>query len=157
MGFFFFCCCFDPPLRPPAHGCSRADDEQTFPRVSNVALLFPVQTVRPGSELEGVIEFFLDPGWHVYWKNPGDIGTAPFRLGELLPGITLKEVSWPAPSRFKTGEAFFYGYKGTPKWVVRLAIDPGMPGGAVPHRALRLFGSYATEPASPLRRSLKLR
>ena len=106
--------------------------EQTSPRVSNVALLFPVQTVRPGSEFEGVIEFFLDPGWHVYWKNPGDIGTAPVFDWELPPGITLKEISWPAPSRLKTGEAFFYGYEGNPKWVVRLAVDPSMPEGAYP-------------------------
>ena len=104
--------------------------EQTSPRVSNVALLFPVETVQPGSEFEGIIEFFLDPGWHVYWKNPGEVGTAPVFDWELPPGITLKEVSWPAPSRLKTGEAFVYGYEGNPKWVVRLAVESGMKEGA---------------------------
>jgi thiol:disulfide interchange protein len=106
--------------------------EKISPRVSNVALLFPAQEVRPGSELEGTIQFFLDPGWHVYWKNPGEIGLGPSFDWSLPPGVTVKELSWPAPTRFKRGGTIFYGYEGKPEWVVTLAIDPSVPSGTYP-------------------------
>ena len=106
--------------------------EETSPRVSNVALLFSSQQVRPGSELEGTIRFFLDPGWHVYWKNPGETGLAPSFDWSLPPGVTVKDISWPTPSRFKRGGAYFYGYEGTPEWIVTLAIDPSVPAGTYP-------------------------
>ena len=106
--------------------------DQTSPRVSNVALLFPTQIVRPGSDLQGIVEFFLDPGWHMYWKNPGEVGTAPTFDWELPSGITLKGISWPTPSRLRSGETFFYGYEGTPKWVVTLSVDPKMSPGTYP-------------------------
>jgi thiol:disulfide interchange protein DsbD len=106
--------------------------EETSPRLSNVALLFSSQQVRPGSELEGTIQFFLDPGWHVYWKNPGEAGLAPSFDWKLPPGVTVKDISWPTPSLFKRGETVFYGYEGSPEWVVTLAIDPNVPTGTHP-------------------------
>jgi DsbC/DsbD-like thiol-disulfide interchange protein len=106
--------------------------DQTSHRVSSIALLFPTQVVRPGGELQGIIKFFIDPGWHVYWKNPGEVGTAPTFDWSLPPGITLKELSWPSPSRLKEGGAFFYGYEGEPEWVVTLAVDSSVHEGTYP-------------------------
>lgn len=51
-----------------------------------------------------------EPGWHLYWKNPGDTGTptkikltdtTDFEMGELI---------WPSPEKFKTGDLISFGY-----------------------------------------------
>lgn len=123
---FFFSLCMHPLA------AAFPSVEQTSPRVSNVALLFSNQVVRPGSDFEGVIEFFLDPGWHVYWKNPGEVGTAPSFDWELPPGITLKQVSWPTPSRLQEGGTFFYGYSGNPKWIATFSVDASVQPGTYP-------------------------
>src|SRR5262245_53409862 len=46
--------------------------------------------------------FELKPGWHVYWKNPGDSGLPP--TVEWLNGtgsVEFSEFEWPVPKRIK--------------------------------------------------------
>ncbi|HEY5893477.1 MAG TPA: protein-disulfide reductase DsbD domain-containing protein [Chthoniobacterales bacterium] len=41
----------------------------------------------------------MAPGWHTYWKFPGDSGT-PTRIQWTLPaGFTIGELQWPVPSK----------------------------------------------------------
>jgi DsbC/DsbD-like thiol-disulfide interchange protein len=56
------------------------------------------------------IKLKLEPGWHTYWKNPGDsgipleveaVGAEPYRLGPL---------QFPTPHRFTTESGVSYGY-----------------------------------------------
>jgi thiol:disulfide interchange protein DsbD len=52
-----------------------------------------------GEESRVGVLFDLDPGWHLYWRNPGDTGLAPeldWQLG--LGGIG--KAHWPTPHRF---------------------------------------------------------
>jgi len=56
------------------------------------------------------LEFKLAKGWHVYWKNPGEIGFAP-KIEWGLPEGWMAEILYPLPQRIKTssgGEAFGY-------------------------------------------------
>ncbi len=49
------------------------------------------------------VEIRLKPGWHTYWRDPGDSGVPPtfdFAGSENLKGVT---VLWPAPERFPDG------------------------------------------------------
>ncbi len=56
------------------------------------------------------IRFQIDPHWHIYWKNPGDSGTAPkFRLQSAQ--ADLGAVEWPAPKRFVVGDFTNIGYE----------------------------------------------
>lgn len=96
-----------------------ADD----PAHAKVSVHFQTTTVRPGSEVEGIIQMSLDPDWHLYWKNPGETGLAPSFTWTLPPGVTIKEVLWPAPTLIHSGSNLFYGYEKNPKWIVRLAFD----------------------------------
>lgn len=53
--------------------------------------------------LRGGIEIRLDPGWHTYWRYPGDSGVPPtldFASSENVKSVT---VLWPAPKRFADG------------------------------------------------------
>lgn len=53
------------------------------------------------------------PGWHTYWKNPGDSGL-PTQLQWTLPaGMDAAEIAWPAPKKMFIGPLANYGYEGT--------------------------------------------
>ncbi len=111
---------------------SAANPAEARIQTANVALLFPSQLVRPGSQVEGLVQFYIDPGWHLYWKNPGDTGFAPTFDWQLPAGIQIKEITWPAPRRFECGGTFFYGYDKTPQWIVTLAFDEQLEEGVYP-------------------------
>jgi len=55
----------------------------------------------------------LDPGWHVYWRNPGESGLAP-ELRWNAPGLEMGPLAWPAPRVFRESEDELttYGYEG---------------------------------------------
>ena len=53
----------------------------------------------------------MDPGWHVYWRNPGDVGL-PTRLRWSVDGAQVVPTAWPAPSVFHESDSDLvsYGY-----------------------------------------------
>src|ERR1700729_2714064 len=58
---------------------------------------------RSGAVLLGGIAIQLQPGWHTYWRNPGDSGVPPrfdFSKSENIEAVT---VLWPAPVKFADG------------------------------------------------------
>jgi DsbC/DsbD-like thiol-disulfide interchange protein len=58
---------------------------------------------RSGAVLLGGIAFQLQPGWHTYWRNPGDSGVPPrfdFTKSDNVEAVT---VLWPAPAKFSDG------------------------------------------------------
>jgi thiol:disulfide interchange protein DsbD len=74
----------------------------------------------------------MEPGWHLYWKNPGDTGVAPTFDWQLPAGITIKDVQWPKPLRLERNGTFFFGYEKTPAWVVSIAFDESLKDGTYP-------------------------
>ena len=64
------------------------------------------------------------PGWHSYWKNPGDSGL-PTQLQWTLPvGVMAGDIQWPSPKRLPLGQLVNYGYEGTVLLPVPLTITP---------------------------------
>ena len=57
------------------------------------------------------VRFRLDPGWHLYWKNPGESGL-PTEVSWDTPGTTVDALQWPSPRPFRTpdGSITTYGY-----------------------------------------------
>src|SRR6201747_1724986 len=58
---------------------------------------------RSGAVLLGGVAFQLQPGWHTYWRNPGDSGVPPrfdFTKSENVETVT---VLWPAPTKIADG------------------------------------------------------
>src|SRR3989440_2045782 len=58
---------------------------------------------RSGAVLLGGIAFQIQPGWHTYWRNPGDSGVPPrfdFARSENIEAVTIL---WPAPTKFPDG------------------------------------------------------
>lgn len=59
------------------------------------------------------IRFTIAPGWHVYWKNPGESGLPTKVAWELPAGFSAESVAWPRPSRFSPdGQPAMFGYEG---------------------------------------------
>jgi thiol:disulfide interchange protein len=53
----------------------------------------------------------MDPGWHTYWKNPGDSG-GPFSImWNHGMDIIIEDVSWPTPEIIPYDPLITYGYK----------------------------------------------
>jgi DsbC/DsbD-like thiol-disulfide interchange protein len=58
---------------------------------------------RTGPVMLGGIAIQLQPGWHTYWRNPGDSGVPPrfdFSKSDNLDSVTIL---WPAPVKFDDG------------------------------------------------------
>ncbi|RYZ47774.1 MAG: hypothetical protein EOP07_26585, partial [Proteobacteria bacterium] len=56
------------------------------------------------------IRFEIEDHWHIYWKNPGDSGTAPkfqFTSASVDVGVT----AWPTPKRFPISGMTNIGYE----------------------------------------------
>jgi DsbC/DsbD-like thiol-disulfide interchange protein len=81
---------------------ARAQDSSPWQKDSHSALRLLAGS-RSGAVLLGGIAIQLQPGWHTYWRNPGDSGVPPrfdFSKSENIEAVTIL---WPAPARFADG------------------------------------------------------
>ena len=89
--------------------------------VTDAVRLPPGGTVRVGVRIR------IDPGWHIYWSNPGDAGLATDVRLELPDGWSAGPLEWPAPKRFEQpGGIAGFGYEDE----VVLAHEVNVPSGA---------------------------
>jgi DsbC/DsbD-like thiol-disulfide interchange protein len=75
-------------------------------------LLADTSAIQPAKSFWLGVRLTLDPGWHVYWKNPGDSGL-PTRVKFTLPdGFTAGPLLYPTPRRFVLpGDITIFGYE----------------------------------------------
>src|SRR5579863_9652011 len=90
----------------PAFAASNAAD---LPHV-HVQLIAPGAQFQQGANDVGLY-FKLEPGWHVYWKNPGDAGEPPHIKWTLTPGLTAGPLQYPVPKRLPLGPLMDFGYE----------------------------------------------
>jgi thiol:disulfide interchange protein len=66
--------------------------------------------VVPGKSLRLGVELLMQPGWHTYYKEPGDAGM-PTRIEWQLPsGFVAGPLKWVKPTRLVEGGIVTYGY-----------------------------------------------
>jgi thiol:disulfide interchange protein DsbD len=96
-----------------------------FPRLANalesapvssdratVTLVSDTDTVAPGKPFRVALRLQLAPGWHTYWRNPGDAGAPPELNLELPPGSQTGAIEWPTPRRISQATLMSYAYTG---------------------------------------------
>jgi thiol:disulfide interchange protein DsbD len=112
---------------------AEAAHDQGDARVEARLLVHPERTGE-GALRAGVI-FTLDPGWHLYWKHPGETGL-PTRLSWR--DADASATRWPAPAAFRDGEDSLttYGYEGNVLLASELRPHPGASTIAVEVEAL---------------------
>ncbi len=88
-----------------------------------VGLLAPGGNLGRGGKLnEAGLYFKLEPGWHVYWKNPGDAGEPPRIQWTLPAGISAGPLQFPAPKRLPLGPLMDFGYENEVLFPFRLQV-----------------------------------
>ena len=91
--------------------------------------------VEPGETIRVGIEQSITPGWHTYWKNPGDSGTAPAVSWSLPPGFEAGPLQWPSPRKLPIGHLLNYGYEDSVILLQNLSIPSSLPDGPVTLKA----------------------
>lgn len=66
--------------------------------------------VAPGETVELAFEFSVKPGWHLYWKNPGDTGLAPTLRPAREGAAAFAPLKFPTPQTFSFAGFTNYGY-----------------------------------------------
>lgn len=89
---------------------------------TGVRLLLPTELAQPGTTILAGVDLKMDPGWHTYWKNPGDAGLATKIEWHLPPGVTAGEIQWPLPEIIPPAEVTTYGYQDEAVLLVPLTI-----------------------------------
>ncbi len=84
------------------------------------------------------IDLKLKPGWHTYWRYPGDAGVPPRFDFQGSKNVKAVEVLWPAPQRLPEAGMIAIGYSSS--LVLPLQITPQDRGKPV---TLRLKLDYA--------------
>jgi DsbC/DsbD-like thiol-disulfide interchange protein/cytochrome c biogenesis protein CcdA len=114
----------------PARAASDSFDDDHV----HVQLVFRKAQLFPGAGDHGGLYFKLEPGWHVYWKNPGDAGEPPHIHWTLPEGMTAEPLQFTAPKRLPLGPLMDYGYENEALFPFRLVIAKSVkPGTAVLH------------------------
>jgi thiol:disulfide interchange protein DsbD len=88
----------------------------------HVQLVFRKAELYPGGGDHGGLYFKLEPGWHVYWKNPGDAGLPPHIHWTLPQGVTAGPLQFTAPKRLPLGPLMDYGYEDEVLYPFRLEL-----------------------------------
>ncbi|MBL3676968.1 MAG: peptide-methionine (R)-S-oxide reductase MsrB [Alphaproteobacteria bacterium] len=77
------------------------------------------------------VEQDIAPGWHTYYRNPGDSGIATTVDWDLSEGFSVGEIRWPEPQRFEQAGLVTFGYEGRVALEQDLVAPAGWEGGSV--------------------------
>lgn len=103
------------------------------PRHIAIEIVAESDTPAPGSEVTLALASKPDPGWHGYWKNPGDAGIETTLAWTLPAGLTAGPLEYPVPHRLVIGGLMNYVYEGPFAQFVRLKLPVGLaPGTRLP-------------------------
>ena len=133
----------------------RAWSEST-PRRAHVDLSSQTTAAVPGRELWLALHFRLDPGWHVYWTNPGDSGQPPVLKWQLPPGFSAGEIQWPAPEKLRNSQLADYGYKDEVSLLVPVQVPTGLKEGDHAEIGLQASWLVCREVCIPEKEQLRL-
>ena len=68
--------------------------------------------VAPGGTVYVALRQKIIPGWHTYWRNPGDAGEATKITWTLPAGWKAGDMVWPTPKTARLGPLLDYAYEG---------------------------------------------
>jgi DsbC/DsbD-like thiol-disulfide interchange protein/cytochrome c biogenesis protein CcdA len=93
-------------------------ENATVTLMADIAAVVPGETFWLGFRLEP------RPGWHTYWRNPGDSGL-PTTLEWTLPeGLSTGAIQWPAPTAVPYGPLMNFGYDDDHMLMVPVTVSP---------------------------------
>lgn len=96
-----------------------------------VELISEVTSIKPGQDFTVGLRQIIEPGWHTYWRNPGDSGAPTTVDWDLPEGFSAGDFEWPAPERIPYGPLLNFGYSDEVLFAVRISVPEQIQGGQV--------------------------
>ncbi|OHV15366.1 thiol:disulfide interchange protein [Methylorubrum extorquens] len=85
--------------------------------------------IEPGKPFAVGVRMVMKPGWHVYWRNPGDSGLPPEVAWTLPAGFSAGTIDWPAPTRIPVAHLVNHGFKGEAVLLTQVMPPRTLPAG----------------------------
>jgi thiol:disulfide interchange protein DsbD len=86
-------------------------------------LVSDTDAIQPGVKFRVGLRLQLAPGWHTYWKNPGDAGVPP---DLTFDNAKVSAIEWPTPRRVTEGPVMTYAYTQSVLLPVTATAEPGV-------------------------------
>ncbi len=110
----------------PAH----AADASAWANENHAAMRLIAGSAKPGAKLlPAGIELKLEPGWHTYWRYPGNSGLPPRFDFSGSQNLAAAKVSYPAPHLYTDETGNTLGYKD--HVIFPVLVTPKQPGQSV--------------------------
>jgi len=107
-------------------GMARAAESAPYQTEHDTVTLVSDQNhVAPGGQLVIGLRVKTQPGWNIYWQNPGDAGSAPEVGLALSSGARASGIVWPTPARQPEEGIMTYGYQGDVVLPIRVTAGAG--------------------------------
>lgn len=93
---------------------------------TTASLITYTNTITVNTPLLVGLHLQLAPGWHTYWRNPGDAGD-PAEITITAHGAfsgTTNTILWPTPTRIREGSFMSYAYTGDVLLPLLLPLTP---------------------------------
>lgn len=97
---------------------------------ARVELIADKASIKAGDDVLVGVHYILDPGWHLYWINPGDSGQPPSFDWKLPSGFVAGDTKWPRPERLSSSQLVDYGYKDDVLFIVSVHTSQRLESGA---------------------------
>ncbi|HMP46048.1 MAG TPA: protein-disulfide reductase DsbD family protein [Sphingopyxis sp.] len=122
-----------------------------------VSLVPMHQWAAPGSTAIVAVRQDIKPGWHTYWRNPGDSGGATELTWSLPQGVSAGPILWPLPERQPVKGLMNYGYSRQVYLPVPIEVPASTrPGSTLPLSVTVLSMVCSDEMCVPDERTVKL-
>jgi thiol:disulfide interchange protein len=96
------------------------------------SLISDASSIAPGQKFRVGVLYHIEPGWHIYWKHPGDSGIATKIEWRLPEGFKVEELQWPIPVREKEpGDLEVFDYANEVLLFATLVAPQNLPSGSV--------------------------
>src|ERR1700730_189341 len=108
---------------------ARADGPPDPKDLVKAELVAEAAALTPATTLWVDLHLQIKPGWHIYWRNPGDSGLPTAIEWNLPPRFLAGDISWPVPERFVQGGIGNYGYAGSAGLLVPISAPEELVAG----------------------------
>ncbi|MBN9502368.1 MAG: hypothetical protein BGO01_13015 [Armatimonadetes bacterium 55-13] len=97
---------------------------------SEAQLVAVSSRVQPGGEILAAVRIKMEPGWHCYWRNPGDSGMATAIDWKLPAGWKASPLMWPVPHVLDADGFTVYGFEDEALFLAKITAPKTAKAGA---------------------------
>ncbi len=112
-----------------------ADSTEDLSPHSDISVVSPLKSVRPGEKFTIAVRITLDKGWHTYWTNGGDAGFPLNIQWDARSGTTVGVLQFPAPRLLPQPPLMSYGYENEVVLLAEVQLSESLQAGQRVHIA----------------------